>query len=129
VSSSRAGRQTAASCTRSAADRSGLTSLTFCSGMSACAEADQGGREQAGANSVFGRFRNKFRVWQTESQNDTKRIANAIDQSETETETEPSQLWVAVNSGGSGMSASETSCQTVDPDVRDTHQLNVNTEN
>lgn len=36
--------------------------------------------------------------------------------------TEPSQLWAAVNSGGSGMSASETSCATRGfSEVRDRH--------
>jgi hypothetical protein len=41
VASSRAGSQTAASWTRSAADRSDLSILTFCSGMSACANQEE----------------------------------------------------------------------------------------
>ena len=56
-------------------------------------------------NSVFGRFRvQKFRVWHGHGGARQNYAQQSV-------RIEPSQLWVAVNSGGSGMSASDTSCQ------------------
>ena len=56
-------------------------------------------------NSVFGRFRvQKFRVWHGHGGARQNYAQQSV-------RIEPSQLWVAVNNGGSGMSASDTSCQ------------------
>ena len=80
----RAGRQLTASWTRSAGDDPGFVRRTFCSGMSAQALTKDSEIFLLNVNSLARRDQNSE---------------------------PPRQVWVAVNSGGSGISASETSCR------------------